>query len=413
MELSMKVPISFLIPFLALLSVPLLTAEEVVLKYEKSEGMPFAFAMAEEVEDAADGWQKGADLLPDNAVTLLGYLEAGDMDEEGVLLSVATLGAKARLPDTLFIDCNRNSILEENEKFSFGPLEGQEASGLCCATKIPLSVNQGEKPIFTNLYMLCNIIPEEEEVYYLFALSAWGCCKGELTLEGESHELILIDHNVNGSFCDFVSGSEQYPAGDTFQLMPAGSPGHVQPMPLRQKLFRGKTAYSVTVKENGLKVVLAPVDVEFGSVVAKRQDIEVTLNHPEWGDHVVAAGNERYLPKGSWTIRRFRIVDKETFAFCDYSGPESVKLTLKPGKKAAIELDTAFKATVQPRYSRGKIQLNLQLATAQGARFSSYYGGVQKDKVESGELGQFLEGIPFKITNEAGKEAHKGLFEFG
>lgn len=405
--------IPLIVFFLAFIGGPLPAAEEVVLTYMDAEAMPYSFSPPEPVEDEEDGWEGGTEFLANKAVTYLAYLNAGDLLDEGLLFSLGASDESASRADTLQIDCNGNRRLEKNEKYALVPLHAQAEPPILCARKIPLVVTEGKKPVLTTFFVIHFPGEGGREEMTAVGLQAWGHCKGQVTLNGESWELILTDVNVNGSFCDFESGSGDFLGADAISLKRAAEPLPAEPIPLRPKLLLGKSAYTIEVRDNGRKVILGSLDVTFSTVAAARPDIEMVMQHPAWGIQTVPAGKEHALPEGTWTIRSFRTICKETQAFCDYIGPPSVKVALLPDGKRTVELDTVFNATIKPRQTRRAIQLSLHLHTAQGACFSSFYGGVAAGKAESGELGFFLEGIPFKISDESGREVQKGIFEFG
>ena len=419
------------------LSLPL-GAKEIALTYGKAPQMPMGFMGFEALGEDEEGWENAKEILTDKAITVIAYYPLGSLADDGLLISVDTVKEGAPRPDTLYVDLDGDETIGKGEKFSLKPPEGA-AEGIdaafvtLCAEKIPLSnvFEDQSAPILMDFFYLFadstkggGDSPKLEELPpFLLSITAWGCLSGEVEIGGKDYTVLLIDSNVNGSFADFEEEGEEAQPDNLVLVSSAAAAGTdtgathggVSTLdektvmgsfhePLRRRIFLDGKAYKVGVKENGRALVFSPLAVDFGTVAAAADDIEVELAAPGWGSHTVPPGEKFSLPAGTWHVSGFRRIDKKTGAFCAYEGPEDVKVAIAAGKTAAVSLDTTLKGGIKVGPVRKTVSLSLDMATAQGARFSSY-----NPPASAGPM----EGIPFAITDSEGKTVLKDLFHFG
>jgi hypothetical protein len=395
--------------FLFALAVPL-RAEDVPLTPGEAPAFPGTIYNFEPLEEG-EGWEDGKTFLTANARSAQAFFPVGDLEDEGLLLSVDTCAEGARRPDTLYIDLNGNGSLDEGEKFPLEPAGIDHATpdnplAIVFAKKIPLPATGGEEPLLVNIFYTPVPVNVLEYAPLLLGIQAWECRRGTVTLDGKGYDVVLKDMNVNGAFDDFESGDGS--ACDTLSLIPAGKElafgFDPYEQPLRPRFFIEAGAYSVSTGPAGEKLALEKLDTVFGAVAAAAGDIEMTLTHPEWGAHTVKAGQERSFPAGTWKVKTFRRVREASGAYCSYSGPEGMTVAIGPGKKAAVGLDTALKGSVEAQRSRDQIVLSLDMATPQGAHFEAYANPAAKKP---------FKGVPFTISDGSGRTVLEAVFKFG
>ncbi len=394
---------------------PALGAEEVLLRFGKAPDRPVMYESFELYEEEEELWEEGADRLTEKAVTLCAYFPVEGLDD-GLVLSFDITGAGSARFDTLYADVDFDFHLDEDEEFPLVPVRrpgddyppGTELP--LCAERLSLAAvaKKGRAPFFINIYVIP--APEGGDGLQLLPLwfDAWGCCQGTIGIGGSTFDLVLRDQDVNGSFLDFES--EEDGGCDTLTLVPASgaAPGVRAPwaQKLREKMLVGGRTFRVAAKENGRRLLLDPHETAFGRAAAPGAETEVTLTSREWGTHTVEAGSSLSLPAGKWRVHSFRRMGAKTGAFCRYTGPERITLTLVPGKTAqvpdlALEMTPAVTMRGKGRRTR---TMTLALSTSQGALFKEY---------KNPSAVKPLPGIPLRISDKAGLTVTEGYFPFG
>jgi len=143
---------------------------------------------------------------------------------------------------------------------------------------------------------------------------------------------------------------------------------------------------------------------ETGTVEVSGEGIEAVLYSLEGGARTVRSGRAASLPAGTYRVASFSRTHTEPFARVSYTGPAKMTLTVTAGKTALLDLDPVLVAKVKVRKGRGRVLLSLEMATAQGARFSRYY-----HRSPAGAAA----GIPFLITDGKGNVVVEDSFHFG
>jgi len=234
-----------------------------------------------------------------------------------------------------------------------------------------------------------------------FAASAWGCMKGKVVLDGKEYGVTLEDQNINGVFRDFESKNGR--DGDNLLLSQEGDQktiSRIIPLgsPLRKKMIWKGKVYSVAFKNNGQILVLKTVEINFGVVAVRADDVTAVFFNPEWGHQFMAPGEELALPIGTWTVLIYVRSIQDPMVICSYMAPPNkIQAEIKTGRKVMLDLDIQFEARVLSKIKGDEIQLDLLLCTAQGAMFSRYYS-----------FKKMMKGIPFKILDEADRTVHNG-----
>jgi len=389
-----------------------LGAEDYALTFEKAVHNPVAFfgTAPAEAGEKGTGWIDGDEFLTKDAQSVIAYLGMGEGQNAALLLSVDTKADGADKPDTLYIDLNRNRTLDEAETFPLVLVDNKGAGPvmpftLLCAEKVAYhdEYSAGGGPFHVNFYY--PIIDDAPPGFgTAFGLSAWGCYSGRVTLDGVAYDVTLEDRTVNGSFCDFDSGSHF--DCDSLEMRRADQEkaltGLTPPSPLRRKMLIGDRAFGVTVKENGRVLALESITVETGRVSTSSSDLAVNLSHPDWGSFPIEAGETKALPAGEWTIVDYSRVKKEPSSVCYYSAPTDKSVSLAGGESVCLDLATTLVAAVTATPRKGLVQLGLAMTTDGGATMRGFYSEKAKGR-----------GIPFHITNAAGETLEKGTFEFG
>ncbi len=406
-----------------------LRAEEIELAQGESRKWSRGFARAVDFEVSDDEWEGGG-APGGRAETCCAYIPVGDLEEEGILLSIDF--GKSSKPAALIIDCNGNGAVDKGERFLFEPAPPDRRRPHVrrfCAEKVvlpngpdgkPIPVNvsceigagprhgEGDSGLATELEKdaLASLRSAVEEILPTVELfvEAWECREGRADLGGVHFDIALIDRNINAAFSDFEEES-----GDESDLLVVASkesgPGasFVSAMPLRRKVVLNSRAFSIGVNRDGRKLVIEPIDVPFGVVSSPAADVEVTLKNPEWGRQTIPAGETIPLPAGEWSVDGFR--RRAGKRSCSYTGPEKVRVHIAAGKKAAVELETRLAPAVKSRQRKKTVNLMLSLVTSQGARFNSY------ELPPSG--GKKTAGVSFAIKDSSGRVVLEDSFEFG
>jgi hypothetical protein len=363
----------------------------------------------EEYEEG-DGWDDES-FLTAKARTTEAYFPFGDLEENGLLLSVDTRADGAVRPDTLYVDLDGSRTLDNGETFALkttglGQAAPDNPLAVVAAEKVPIVMAEGAKPLLVDILYVPVPVNVLEYAPVLLGIQTHECRRGTVTLGVETFDLVLKDRTVNGAFNDF-EGENDF-GSDALSLIPRGKElplGHdPYAQPLRRRLFQAGKAFTVNVDAAGTKLSLEPLATAFGALAASAGDIEMTLVHPEWGTHTVKAGEERMFPAGSWQVKSFRCVRQETGAHCEYEGPEGMAVAIGEEKKAAISLETALQAVIKAQRARDNVVLALELKTSQGARFLSY--------LDPAAVKPF-EGVPFSISDRSGNTVHEAVFKFG
>lgn len=381
-------------------------AEVIELAYEKADENPGYIISAPLIADGGETWQGAEKELTEGALTIQPtlHLPSGDEGVE-MLMSIDTTAQGAKLPDTVYLDLDGDRIIGHGERFVLRPAElpremRSPSFTMLCAEKVPLLFPGSDEPRHMNVYVMIVTDSAIEELKHLpVGLSGWGCYRGEYTIEGKDYEVTLEDRNGNGVFGDFA-GNDQWDA-DFLLIRQKGVEGEPS-KPLKERIVTGGNAYSVKVEENGRKLHLDLLDVEFGKVAAGHADMSFSLENSEWGQQYLMPGDAKEVPAGRWTISYFNLIGDDGSTFCVFSAKSAKTVDVTAGEKVVVDFETKVRAKVEARKAKDGYTLNLDLATAEGSKFRGYYA---QDKR--------FDGVPFRIVDEKGTEVEKGLFKFG
>ena len=399
--------------FLFLSFASFIETEEVVLSYAQGEKTPSYFYGLQPIEEGKTGWKKDAISLTERAMTFDVFFPSELTTNRSWIASVDTKEENGEKPDTFYLDLNHNQALDPGERFPLFPIpypydNPGDRYTVLCAEKIPFARESGE-PLHVNVYYMVTHLKETptmtEREYYALGVSSWGCLEGKATLSGTSYDVVLEDQCLNGSFGDFQQVGDW--RSDMLRLSPAGkkeqSARGVNTKPLRKKIVIGGSAYAIDFSDEQQKLTFGKLDIKFGEAATSVSDTAFLLNHPDWGNEFIQAGEARALPAGSWKLAYYSRSNKDQSISCTYNDPAESTVEIKAGEKTVLDFETKLTAAVKANTEREEIRLNLVLTTAKGNKFGGYRNSD----------GQMIEGIPFEILNEAGDVVHEAVFKFG
>ncbi|MBU0754504.1 MAG: hypothetical protein KJ645_05155 [Planctomycetes bacterium] len=389
---------------------PYLGAEEFTLAFKKAELSPRYSYGFKQSELNQVRWTNQAEVLTDRAITLqvsLGF--AGEEDDQPPLVSFDTLSSTGEHPDTLYVDLNNNSTIDENEKFTLQPVEHAEGGEelpypVFYAEKVP-HARKVREATYLNVYLLLPPTTEQEEPDLFIGTSSWGCYEGIVKLKGKEFKATITDLTQNGSYTDFQedAGRRQ----DYFSLVSKDADGeeavYARYMPLRRKRVIDGQAYTVDLRNNGETLIMTPIDAAFGGVRFNPPNVKIMVSNDEWGRQWVDSGSAINLPQGTWKVSQFSLRSTgEADSIVTYRGPSDLVVEIVSDQETVFDLATEFEGSVNADKTEKGYHLNLNLLTTQKAVLVSCINGTKQE-----------EGVPFKILDKEGGTILESLFTFG
>ncbi len=391
-----------------------LTAGEIELTLEKSgEGPSFYFGLNPQ-NASQPSWEKGSESFTQNASTYDFYFPWGIKEGSRPGTRLLTLDRRAEgdgNPDTLIIDLNRNREIDEGERFDLEAPSTESPFGpgytVLSVAALPFVMGSATRKPLLTLYLLIPDATPEGSINLIFGLSAWGCRRGEATIDGVTYTVTLHDRLINGAYDDFQEGNSRQ--NDTISFVPKEG-GSVKEAPnfgtpLRRKMILAGKTYDVRVMEGGARLQIDPITVDYGHVAAAAGDVGLTLVHPDWGNQRIEPDEKKRLPTGTWTVQDFSCTKGEGQPICFYAGPPEMQVEIISGNTVTMKMETRLIPEVTQKAYGDSLNLSLALATTQGAKFRSYFGG--------NDTKNPFKGIPFVIQNGSGETVQEGLFTFG
>lgn len=359
---------------------------------------------------------------------------AADAEKKEAEKSAAAPAKKAETPkairyDRLYFDANRNGDLTDDKVVEAQAMPGIVISGGSYSNfsfpQVDLTVDADGTPVEYSFSMRGYVSAQPQYSYAGAQLSAAAYREGEITLDGKSHRVAIIDFNSNGRFDDRIeimsnvrgSGGQVYPQqGDMLLIDPDPKSADYPYDPARSK-FRNYVSnlvnidgryYDVKITPAGDKIDLEPSTVPLGKI-----------SNPNGGYSAVIYGDRGFLkisgdkdqpasvPAGEWKLLSYSI---------DLTPPPE---PAKAAEEKAKTADSGAKKTATANALSAAVRNLLGGTTATAAvanRRTVVSAGASADyksvRVVADETVEMPFGPPFKpvvtsynIMDEKGKQA--------
>lgn len=383
--------------------------------------------------------------------------------------------AKASQPERyarLFFDLNRNGdltddkVIEAQDRPERG-LRGYPA-GYWQAQfpRVDLAIRAGDAKVDWSFFFSVYSHSSPGFSYVSASLNAAAYREGQITLEGKSRRVVLLDYNSNGRFDDQTQirgamrgpGERLYPApGDVLMLDPDAQQGFVSPFGMAAEGGRHQVSkmvnidgrfYDLAITPSGDKLTLTPSAVALGKITNPAKRFQATV-YGDQGFLQIRGGKSQpvELPEGEWKLLSYTIEhtgaeepeppppEKNEPAAKDSSllralakalvgGPQSAvpgalrqrnsmvsaqgteackAVRVRKGETVAFPFGPPYKPLVKVEYASGaEARLELLLVGAAGEICSNLM--VRGDRPDAPE---------FTITDPNGKVVEQGRFKYG
>jgi hypothetical protein len=251
---------------------------------------------------------------------------------------------------------------------------------------------------------------EKDPIAYMFSLlDGGGSFAGDVTLDGRSYRVRVIDANEDGDFSDVVTmpiDTDREPKCDMMEFPFQSERPTVFPLP-RMLWVRGKY-YTVSVAQSGESITLTQTEPQMGTLAVPDPAVGLTL-FGENGyfdlapniDGMWALPVGKYVAMGTRLEKTDALGAKWTLGNGSFSGLKG-NFEIRSGESSVLKAGPPLSGKAQVLAERRR-QLGISVVF-RGQGGEEYIGYFQASGMKEPTL---------KILNEEGRELASGKFEFG
>jgi hypothetical protein len=334
---------------------------------------------------------------------------------------------KAVRYNRLYIDLNRNGDLTDDKVVKATPMPGVVLNGSYVSFSFPqvdLTIEVDGTPIEYAIRMSGYMNVQKEFSYAGVQLSAAAYREGEITLDGKTHRVVLIDNNGNGRFDDEIKvnpnvrggNGEVYPQAGDHLLIDPESKVPDSPYDPAQSKFRNYVSkwvtidgrfYDVKITPAGDKITLDPSATPLGKV-SNPNDGYSAMIYSDQGFLKISGDKDSPspVPVGEWKLLSYSIDQTETPKPAEEKPKEENKPKTDDQAESKDDSPKAMSKAIKNLLNNAPAGTKAIRRSTVSARATGNYKPV---KVMEGETVEMPFGPPYKpvVTSYPGVDAKK------
>jgi len=352
-----------------------------------------------------------------------GVLELGD-GFYGIAFDAVNAGEDAVIPffNRLYIDMDHDGDLTDEEVIKAVTARASNNKSTCNFGVIDITIEAGgvSYDFAVHSTIRSKIRPGNVIAKAQFSASAYRA--GEIEIDGETHQVILVDHNNNGRFNDVASITDErwIVHGDMIYMDP-DNPTGTGPKPPRNRIEVGDifnmagTYYDMKVSPSGNHCSPVPPEYEIGYVETAVDNFQAVA-YGDLGVRNISSdeSGKAPLPAGVWNILSYTLdaadgdddekdPSKQTTASVR-SLTDVAPVTVIGGETLDLKLGAPFRGIVDVQVAQNTRSVSLGLTIV---------GASSESGVSLTVNGKRPPAHKFTITNATGEVVVTGAFGYG